>query len=54
MKTTNMYKLKGKKPELSYNLLIKYDSAEQLAVLESVWGKALELSYRTKETGYIS
>lgn len=47
-----MYKLKGKKPELSYNLLIKYDSAEQLAVLESVWGKALELSYRTKEKGY--
>lgn len=47
-----MYKLKGKKPELSYNLIIKYDSAEQLAVLESVWEEAVDKSPRTEDNGY--
>lgn len=48
-----MYKLKGKKPELSYNLIIKYDSAEQLAVLESVWGEASSKSYYNNQNdGY--
>lgn len=47
-----MYKLKGKKPELSHNLIIKYDSAEQLAVLESVWEEAVDKSYRTQDEGY--
>ena len=48
-----MYKLKGKKPELSYNLIIKYDSAGQLAVLESVWGEASSKSYcNNQNDGY--
>lgn len=47
-----MYRLKGKKPELSHNLIIKYDSAEQLAVLESVWEEAVDKSYRTQDEGY--